>query len=265
MPLAPRTFLLRELRLSRSRFEVARLGVGGFLVSVSEGKIFLGLGGKARDCRKRFRRCFARQPEYVLLPLDSPEPEVMVEECKKLPSSILIVDFDSISRLEPSVLVSKTNYGSSLPILVLTDEESPRKYERLLRAGCMGFLLGKSPPWQIRRAVEAVASGEIWAPRKLLSEMCRGALAPDDQRRLTSREDEILELLGKGYKNREIGDALFISRETVRWHIRSIYSKLDLHDRQSLTRYGLFRKPPSPALDFAAGDSDTRIEPSQTA
>jgi DNA-binding NarL/FixJ family response regulator len=112
--------------------------------------------------------------------------------------------------------------------------------------------------------VETVNSGELWAPRKLLSQMCRGVVAAGDPRRLTTREEEILALLGKGYKNREIADALFISRETVRWHIRGIYSKLNLHDRQSLTQYSIVRKPPlAEGIFDTAREMQTRVAPSQ--
>jgi DNA-binding NarL/FixJ family response regulator len=107
--------------------------------------------------------------------------------------------------------------------------------------GCMGFLRPESPPWQIRRAVEAVASGELWAPRLLLSQMCREYLSSHDPCKLTGREEEILALLAQGHKNREIAASLFISRDTVRWHMRAIYAKLGIHDRRSAASYATGR------------------------
>ena len=49
---------------------------------------------------------------------------------------------------------------------------------------------------------------------------------------------EVLELIANGLSNREIADKLFICRETVRWHIRSLYSKIGAKDRASAVRYG---------------------------
>jgi DNA-binding NarL/FixJ family response regulator len=107
--------------------------------------------------------------------------------------------------------------------------------------GCMGFLRPDSPPWQFRRAVEAVAAGELWAPRLLLSRICRDYLSSHDPCKLTDREEQILALLAQGHKNREIAASLFISRDTVRWHIRAIYAKLGIHDRQSAASYATDR------------------------
>ena len=60
-------------------------------------------------------------------------------------------------------------------------------------------------------------------------------------------------MIAGGYTNREIANALFITRETVRWHVRSIYAKLGASDREAAIRYALmtgtvaFPKPASSA------------------
>ena len=51
---------------------------------------------------------------------------------------------------------------------------------------------------------------------------------------MTPRENEILALIAKGCTNREIADRLLVTRETVRWHERRLYSKLGIRDREAL-------------------------------
>jgi DNA-binding NarL/FixJ family response regulator len=150
---------------------------------------------------------------------------------------VLLIDHDSVSKVDPVLFARKAEYGRLVPVLVLVKDQSPAHCEELLRMGCMGFLKAESPPWQLRRAVEAVASGELWAPRLLVSQICREFLSARDPSKLTDREEEILSLLAQGHKNREIAAALFISRDTVRWHIRAIYAKLGIHDRQSAASF----------------------------
>ena len=154
---------------------------------------------------------------------------------------MLLIDDDSLSKVDPVLFARKAAYGRLVPVLVLVKDESPTHCLSLLRMGCMGFLRSESSPSQLRRAVEAVASGELWAPRLLLSQMCRDYLSAHDPCKLTDREEEILALIGQGWKNREIAASLFISRETVRWHMRAIYNKLGIHDRQSAASYATGR------------------------
>ena len=158
------------------------------------------------------------------------------------------MDSDSILQSDPVQFARVVEYGGQVPVLALIEDESSARCESLLRMGCMGFLRPESPPWQLRRAVEAVSAGELWAPRALVSQICREYLSSYDPRKLTDREEQILALLAGGRTNREIADALFITRETVRWHMRAIYTKLGIHDRASAVSYATGRSARRDAL-----------------
>ena len=103
-------------------------------------------------------------------------------------------------------------------------------------------------------ALRAVADGELWAPRKVISGLVREWVNESSPRQLTGRESEILALIAGGYTNRQIAESLFITRETVRWHVRSIYAKLGASDRESAIRYAIStgkavpHKPPARVL-----------------
>ena len=199
------------------------------------------IGGGAAAYWKRIRRCFAGGPHREIVCANSSQAESILEECRNFLPCVLIVDDDCLSKVDPILFARKAEYGRLVPVLVLVIDESSTHCMSLLQMGCMGFLRPDSPPWQFRRAVEAVAAGELWAPRLLLSRICRDYLSSHDPCKLTDREEQILALLAQGHKNREIAASLFISRDTVRWHIRAIYAKLGIHDRQSAASYATDR------------------------
>ena len=192
---------------------------------------------------KRIRRCFAGSPHCSVVRASSIEAVSVLDECRSLLPCVLLIDEDSLAKVDPILFARKSEYGRLVPVLVLLNNPISSQCLSLLQMGCVGFLDPKSPPWQFRRAVEAVASGELWAPRLLLSQICRDYLSAYDPCKLTDREEQILALLAEGRKNREIAASLFISRDTVRWHIRAIYSKLGIHDRQSAALYVIDRGP----------------------
>jgi DNA-binding NarL/FixJ family response regulator len=163
--------------------------------------------------------------------------ECLLEEYQDLDDCVVIVDFDSITKVDPTLFARRVERGKRVQVLVLIDKETTGDCESLLRMGCMGFLTTSAPAWQFHRAVDAVSCGEIWAPRKFMSQICRELLSAGDPLKLTAREEEVLGLMAGGSSNREIANYLFITRDTVRWHMRSIYRKLGVHDRLSVLAF----------------------------
>jgi DNA-binding NarL/FixJ family response regulator len=220
---------------------------------------FLVIGGSAGLHWKRLRRCFAGSPERTVVRATASQTEHILEECRNFLPCVLLIDDDSLSTVDPVMFARKAEYGRLVPVLALVTDAASARCESLLRMGCMGILPLESPPWQIRRAVEAVAAGELWASRLLVSQICRDFLSAHDPCKLTDREEEILALLAQGRKNREIGASLFISRETVRWHMRAIYSKLGIHDRRTAVSYATGRKPKAQGLWPVNGNQSLAI------
>jgi DNA-binding NarL/FixJ family response regulator len=193
----------------------------------------------ARRNWARLKRCFNKRPEFKLLRLSSRLADA-IDECQKLLPCVLLVDFESLSGLNrPADFAQKLGFGRIIPVLVLIDGQPQEAVEPLLRLGLMGFLPGDAPQWQIRRAVAAVAAGEVWAPRKLLTRVFQDFLAEQSREDLTARELEILTYVTQGHSNKDTARALALSPETVRWHMRSIYGKLGIHDRESAALYGI--------------------------
>jgi two-component system nitrate/nitrite response regulator NarL len=211
----------------------------GVVFVKSEDRKSVVIGGKAKHHWDQLEGCFAKSTTHVPIKATSDDAAGLLKECSGIDHCVLIIDFDSITKVDPTVFNRRVEYGRLIPVLVLVDRETTADCESLLRMGCMGFLRPDAPPSQFRRAVDAVTSGEMWAPRKLVSRMCRELLSADDPLKLTAREEEVLVLLAAGHSNRKIADSLFISRDTVRWHMRAIYRKLGVHDRSSVLSFAV--------------------------
>lgn len=116
----------------------------------------------------------------------------------------------------------------------------------LMNAGVRGYFDLNDPSDQLVEAIRVVRNGEIWLPRdKMSSIMDRiiSVVGRDLKERtmdqLTPTEFQVLRLIGQGKSNDEIAENMFISKNTVRSHIKSIYSKFDTHSRLQLALYAI--------------------------
>ncbi|MEU4430245.1 response regulator transcription factor [Nocardia rhamnosiphila] len=130
------------------------------------------------------------------------------------------------------------------PVLVLTTFDDDQLLSGALRAGAAGFLLKDSPAEDLIRAVRTVAAGGAWldpaVTGRVLSAYRSTAAAPASSAvavELTSREREVLALIGRGLANSEIAHALGISEVTVKSHVGHIFGKLGVRDRAAAIVY----------------------------
>src|SRR5215471_4665657 len=122
-------------------------------------------------------------------------------------------------------------------IIVLTMYAGDTNIYHALRAGAMGYLLKDAVGEDLIRIVRDVYNGKRAIPPHLEAMLAEHEARPV----LTAREIEVLELLAKGMRNKEIGRSLNIAEETVRAHIRSIFVKLNVHDRTAALAEALRR------------------------
>ncbi len=172
----------------------------------------------------------------------SEQAEELFACCQKMAPCVLILDHKILRDVDRVELSNHLNQRRGVRVLVRT-ECGESASESLIRMGCMGWLPPDATPALIRRAIERVTLGEYWVPRRHLTQILQSFITAQNPSRLTPREEEILALIAKGHKNREIAEKLFVSLETVRWHIRSIYSKLGVHDRLNAAMYAMAEQP----------------------
>jgi DNA-binding NarL/FixJ family response regulator len=128
--------------------------------------------------------------------------------------------------------------GLATRVLILTTFDLDAHVFDALAAGASGFLLKDIGRQQLVEAVRTVAAGEaLFAPsvlRRLVSHYITRPRTPPPVAaltELTSREREILQLIGRGMSNNDIAAELVISLATVKTHVRHLLQKLDLRDR----------------------------------
>jgi len=146
---------------------------------------------------------------------------------------------------------------SSFPaarVIVLTSSTEIEAHQRAVQSGAMGLVLKEQGAEVLIAAIEKVHSGEVWLTRSLtasvLSRVSRSSSNNEEALKiesLTKREREIIALTAQGFKRSQIAEKLFISDSTVRNHLTSILSKLELSDRFELVfyayRHGLSKPP----------------------
>jgi DNA-binding NarL/FixJ family response regulator len=127
-------------------------------------------------------------------------------------------------------------------VLILTTFEPDEYIYRALRAGASGFVLKDIRPEELPAAVRTVAyGGALLAPsitRRLIGQFTRGLAADatlsSRADRLTARERDILVAVARGLSNTEISQTHFIGPATVKSHVSSILTKLELRDRTQI-------------------------------
>jgi two-component system nitrate/nitrite response regulator NarL len=140
-------------------------------------------------------------------------------------------------------------------VIVLTGIRDPETHRQAVRLGALGLVTKDEATEVLMQAIAKVHAGEVWLDRKLLaSVLCgitrSGKAQPVDPEALkiatlTSREREVIALVGQGCRNKQIADRLCIAEATARHHLTSIFAKLGVTDRLELViyayRHGLTR------------------------
>jgi DNA-binding NarL/FixJ family response regulator len=170
----------------------------------------------------------AKDGEEACVLYDEVSPDVIVLDLRMPNKDGLDVITELMSRRAPKPR-----------IIVMTTYESEEDIRRALSAGVKGYLVKDADPQEIRDAIRAVAAGKSMLPVEIASKLAESMAHPD----LTERERQVLQYIAVGKSNKEIGQMLYISENTVKGHVKSILTKLDALGRTEAiaiaTRRGL--------------------------
>ncbi len=163
----------------------------------------------------------------------------------KLKPDILLLDLHMPDKSGLAVL-EEVNFDT-LPtrVIVLTAAEDDRDLVRAMRLGARGVVLKQTAADLLLKSIHHVHAGEIWLDNRMTAEVTKAFSNSSkfgsrrEKSLLSDREKEIVQLVVQGLRNKEIGEKLFISEQTVKNHLHNIFEKTGVSDRLELTFFAI--------------------------
>lgn len=189
--------------------------------------------------RQGLRLILAEDPTLTVVGEAANGMEAVTQALKLLPDVVLMdVKMPGISGIEATRRIRAAKPG--IQILMLTVSDKDEDLLDALRAGARGYLLKNAEAGEVLTAIHRVYKGEAILPPSMAARVLDELVAPTGKREaLSGREIEVIRLLAQGLSNKEIAKALSISENTVKTHVRHIFSKLDLRSRAEAAAYAV--------------------------
>ena len=136
-------------------------------------------------------------------------------------------------------------YRPEMRMIVFSQARSEEEILQVLASGAKGHVHESASVAEIEQAVQIVASGSIWAPRRVLAMLIErltlSAPTSSSEKRthLTQRERQVMELLLAGHPNKEIARKLKIDEQTVKAYVSRLMRKIGVQSRTALTMYAV--------------------------
>ena len=184
--------------------------------------------------REALRGAVARVlPEAQLREADSVDALYLLVEAEP-DADLLLLDLTMPGAQGFSALVHLRALHPQLPIVVVSAREEPAVMRRALDHGAVGFIPKSADAATLGTAISTVLAGDRWAPAAALSAPAAAADEHDAARRLrdlTPQQFRVLQMLGTGLLNKQIGYELAVSEATVKAHVTAILRKLGANNR----------------------------------
>jgi NarL family two-component system response regulator LiaR len=177
-------------------------------------------------------RTFLELQEGIEVAGEAADGEEAIEAAERLRPDVVLMD---LVMPELDGLAAMRALRERVPgarVIVLTSFADDDKLLPALRAGAAGYLLKNAEPQELARAVRAAHAGEALLDPHVaarLVDALAGEKEPLD--RLTPREREVLQLIGRGFSNKRIAQELRLSEKTVKTHVGHVLAKLGVDDR----------------------------------
>jgi len=189
--------------------------------------------------RAGFRMLLEAEPDIQVVG-EAEDGLIAVSAVRSLKPDVVLMDIQMpvMDGLEATRNIVAEQSKVPTRVLILTTFERDEYIFESLRSGASGFILKNAPPEDLVNAIRVVADGNaLLAPsvtRRIITEFAKKPVPKtyeEEIKRLTEREIEVLCLVGRGKTNEEIASELVIGESTVKTHVSSVLTKLDLRDR----------------------------------
>ncbi|WP_216626071.1 response regulator [Paenibacillus plantarum] len=154
---------------------------------------------------------------------------------------LVLVDLNLGSENGLDMIQAARRAGHTCKFMILTSSITRSELQLAQSQQIEGICLKEAFPEDLLYAIEVVSRGRKYYDSDLVSSLMEDASASQEQilSELTPKELEVLLALGKGFSNKEIANALFITEFTVKKHVSQVLAKLDLSDRTQAALYAL--------------------------
>ncbi|MEO7022591.1 MAG: LuxR C-terminal-related transcriptional regulator, partial [Ktedonobacteraceae bacterium] len=156
-----------------------------------------------------------------------------VSETAELLPQVVLIDAQLPGEQTLETLRQLRQLNPAIHVLLLADREREELLYEALRAGASGYILKDIAPDELAHAVRLVARGEMLVQPHMATRLLArlGGHERASQESLTARERDVLQLLARGLRNKEIAARLIVSERTVNFHLANIYAKLHVSGR----------------------------------
>jgi len=160
-------------------------------------------------------------------------------QVQELRPDVLVLDLFMPQGDGFEVLRTLDRAGSRVAAVVLTGSDSELDYAQAVKLGARGLVLKSDGPEKLFAAIRTVFNGELafsdeLAQQVLTTMSAESRATANTLARLSERERQIAFYVARGMKNKDIGQALSISENTVKRHLQSIFTKTGARDRLEL-------------------------------
>jgi DNA-binding NarL/FixJ family response regulator len=201
----------------------------------AEGRIkVLVVDGQAVS-RAGLRRLLESYPDLEIVGEAGDSMQAVSETAELLPQ-IVLIDAQLAENGALETLRQLRQLNAETRALLLAGQEDEALLYEAVRAGAGGYVSKGVAPDELAQAVRAVARGEVLLQPQLAARLLtrfggREQRSNPPQESLTAREQEVLQLLARGLRNKEIAARLVVSERTINFHLANIYAKLHVSGR----------------------------------
>jgi DNA-binding NarL/FixJ family response regulator len=209
MPMSIRIVLVDDHRLVRA-------GIRALLEKTPQGEVV----GEAADGREAFALIEKQRPDIVLIDIAMPG----------------LNGLDAVDRIKKEWPETK--------VIILSMHANEEYVVRALRSDVSGYLIKDAAVDELEDAIRTVTEGEVYFSRRISKRVIRDYLTNTDEIRgpleqLSSRQREVLQLIGEGKNTKEIADILRVSVKTIEAHRLQLMQRLDIHDIPGLVKFAI--------------------------
>jgi two-component system, NarL family, response regulator LiaR len=162
-----------------------------------------------------------------------------IEEAERLRPDVILMDL-VMPRLDGVEAMRELHEQvPAARVIVLTSFLDDKRLVPALRAGAAGYLLKNVEPQELARAIRLADAGEAMIDPAVAARLVDALVevGGDEGPKLTRREQEVLELIGRGLANKRIALELGIAEKTVKTHVSHVLAKLGVSDRTQAALY----------------------------